>query len=403
MKTKTKLTEIGEIPEDWEVARLVNIITFVKGKKAEKLNGSENGLPYLSTEYLRNNKAPELVKITNNIILANDGDLILLWDGSNAGEFFIGKKGVLSSTMVKFEFKNNNVDKTFLFYFLKTKEKILSLKTRGTGIPHVDKSVLENLKILLPQFPEQHAIAQVLSAVDEAIQKVNEIIAKTERLKRGLLHRFFKKEHENEKFVQLSTIFDVENGTTPSTREKKYWDGATINWITPVDLGKLDGKMTIEESERKISHIALKEVNLTLLPKGTIILSTRAPVGHLAILKKESTFNQGCKGLVPKNASKINVHYYGYYLLMEKYNLQNKAGQSTFKELSTTLLKKFEVPEININKQNNIVKILSTVDQKLALEDKKKEKLERVKKGLMSDLLTGRKRVNIEKILVVEK
>jgi restriction endonuclease S subunit len=99
----------------------------------------------------------------------------------------------------------------------------------------------------------------------------------------------------------------------------------------------LDGKITIEESERKISEIALNEVNLTLMPKQSIVLSTRAPVGYLVVITKESTFNQGCKGLIPKDINKVNPYYYCYYLSSKKYMLQNKAGQSTFKELSTKL------------------------------------------------------------------
>lgn len=193
--TQTKRIAIGKIPQDWKVVKLSTITEYIKGKKPEEMIEvfKEGYLPYLSTDYLRSNRKTKFAKISKNTILADEGDLILLWDGSNAGEIFVSKRGILSSTMVKILLKKENTNQKFLFYLLKIKERYLSLQTRGTGIPHVDKNVLENLKIHLPPLSEQKAIARILSTADEAIQKSDEIIVKTEKLKRGLMQELFTK------------------------------------------------------------------------------------------------------------------------------------------------------------------------------------------------------------------
>lgn len=186
----TKQTPIGRIPEEWELVRLGDAIEFVKGRKPEEMNEKfqEGYIPYLSTEYLRNNEIPKFAKPSSGTIIVNEGNLILLWDGSNAGEFFVGKAGVLSSTMVKIQPKKENVYQRFLFYLLKTKENYLRGLTRGTGIPHVDKNVLESLQIPLPPLPEQQKIAEILGTVDKKLELERKRKEKLERIKKGLMN-----------------------------------------------------------------------------------------------------------------------------------------------------------------------------------------------------------------------
>lgn len=175
------------VPEDWEVVRIGDFIKYIKGKKPavmvdEELEGY---YPYLSTEYLRDGIASKFVKITNKEIIVNENDILLLWDGSNAGEIFLGKKGILSSTMVKLEQKNKIMDDLYLFYSLKLKESFLKSQTKGTGIPHVDKKIFENIKIPLPPLEEQKQIAKILSDFDNLIGTINKQIEVLNKAKRG--------------------------------------------------------------------------------------------------------------------------------------------------------------------------------------------------------------------------
>jgi type I restriction enzyme S subunit len=184
-----KDTEIGRIPKEWGVVKLKNLFTYIKGKKPEEITEEYKGnyLPYLSTEYLRENEITKFVKPSQNTILVNEGDLILLWDGSNAGEFFLGKRGVLSSTMVKIKQKEQKYNQNFLFYLLKTKESFLKKHTRGTGIPHVDGAVLNSIIIPCPSLLEQEKIAEFLSTVDKKLEIERNEKAKLEKIKQAMM------------------------------------------------------------------------------------------------------------------------------------------------------------------------------------------------------------------------
>jgi type I restriction enzyme S subunit len=187
---------------------------------------------------------------------------------------------------------------------------------------------------------------------------------------------------------KVGALFKVETGTTPSTKRFDYWNGGNINWFTPMDLSKLNERILIKESERKITPKALKECNLTILPKGSIILSTRAPVGYVAVLEKEGTFNQGCKGLIPKDKEKVNSRFYAYYLWFKNRKLQHLSGGSTFKELSKHILENLKVPLPPFFEQYGIVEVLFSFDLAIHKVNEAIIQAECLKKGLMQQLLT---------------
>jgi type I restriction enzyme S subunit len=194
--------------------------------------------------------------------------------------------------------------------------------------------------------------------------------------------------------VKISDLFTVETGTTPSTKQREYWNNGNIDWFTPADFSELNNEIYVRNCKRKITEKGLKETSLTLMPKGSIILSTRAPVGYAAVLKKKGTFNQGCKGLIPKNFNEVSSEFYCYYLLSEKQALQNLSGGSTFIELSKKWLENFNIPLLPLEEQKSIALILSTVDDAIEKADEGIAKTEKLKKGLMQELLTkgiGRK------------
>lgn len=178
-----KKTEIGEIPNDWEIKVLEKIIIEIKkGIKPKKnQNQSKNLLPYLSAEYLRGETNETDYFPENSGVIVSEEEVIVLWDGSNAGEIFRGMPGILSSTMAKLT-PNRDTNPLFLFYQLKIREDEFKDTTTGTGIPHVDKQNLLLKEIIYPPPPEQSRIATVLSWFDDLIEnkkKQNEILEKT--------------------------------------------------------------------------------------------------------------------------------------------------------------------------------------------------------------------------------
>ncbi len=139
----------------------------------------------------------------------------------------------------------------------------------------------------------------------------------------------------------------------------------------------------------------MNETSLTIMPKGSIIVSTRAPVGYSAVLDEPATFNQGCKGLIPKT-ERVCSEFYCYYLSSRKQLLENLSSGSTFKELSKKRLQDLLVPVPSFSEQREIAEVLLTIDKKIEIELSERTALERIKRGLMELLLTGRIRVEVD-------
>ncbi|WP_214021458.1 restriction endonuclease subunit S [Methanoculleus sp.] len=185
----------------------------------------------------------------------------------------------------------------------------------------------------------------------------------------------------------VSDLFHVVTGTTPSTSSPEYWEDGTLLWITPTDLSTNNGQLYIFNCERKITDSAVRDYNLNRLPVGSIIVSTRAPVGYVALNRKVAYINQGCKGLIPKeNVSGTEV-YYSYYLKSRTSELTRVSGGSTFKELSKQSLESFPIPIPQNNERRRIATILSAVDAAITATDEVIAKTEELKRGLMQVLL----------------
>jgi len=165
------------------------------------------------------------------------------------------------------------------------------------------------------------------------------------------------------KVMQLRRIARVVGGSTPKTSHEDYWDG-NISWYTPEDLGKCHSKF-IESSKRKITKMGYKSCGTELIPRNSLILSTRAPIGHLALLKNNSCFNQGCKGLSFKK--NLVSSYYYYHLSSVRSVLEARGQGSTFIELNTLNLKSFFVLCPDFKTQKRIANFL---DKKTAKIDK---------------------------------
>ena len=185
---------------------------------------------------------------------------------------------------------------------------------------------------------------------------------------------------------EISTYFQIITGTTPSTSEVKYWNSGTNIWITPTDLSANNGAVFINRSERKITNEAVMASGLKRIPKGSILLSTRAPVGHVAISDEDVYINQGCKGLVPSK-SQSDPFYYYFYLLSQKNLLNRFSGGSTFNELSKKTLEKLNIPIPPLNESNPIGKILFCLEEAITTTEAIIARTEELKRGFMQVLL----------------
>lgn len=177
----------------------------------------------------------------------------------------------------------------------------------------------------------------------------------------------------------IQDIGEIISGGTPKTKELSYWDG-DISWITPKDLSNFNERY-IEVGERSITEEGLNNSSAKLLPKGTVLFSSRAPIGYVAIANKEVCTNQGFKNIVcNKN---ISHNEFIYYMMKHKKNdIESIAGGSTFKEVSGKVIKEFKLPIPPIEEQKAIAKILSDLDNKIEVNNKINQILEEMAQSI---------------------
>ncbi len=157
---------------------------------------------------------------------------------------------------------------------------------------------------------------------------------------------------------KLNKIVKIINGSTPSTSNSEYWDG-DINWITPKDMS-LQMKRYISKGERNITQKGYDSCSTTLVPKGTILLTSRAPIGYISIAQNELCTNQGFKSLVC--GDKVLPLFMYYWLSTKVDFLKSIANGATFKELSKQSLENVEIDLPNLETQQHIVDTIGSVD-----------------------------------------
>lgn len=161
----------------------------------------------------------------------------------------------------------------------------------------------------------------------------------------------------------ISDLGEVVGGATPSTKKPENYENGKISWITPKDLSTLSGRYIIR-GERNITETGLNSCSAKLLPPKTILFSSRAPIGYIAIAANEMSTNQGFKSVVP-NADTDYMFLY-YLLIFNKDNIENMGSGTTFKEVSGNTMKsiKVRVP-VDKEEQHRIGAILSALDDKI--------------------------------------
>ena len=166
--------------------------------------------------------------------------------------------------------------------------------------------------------------------------------------------------------VKISDIGEVIGGSTPSTKNPVNYDG-NIAWITPKDLAGYN-KIFISKGERNITEAGYKSCSTKMLPKNSILFSSRAPIGYVAITANELCTNQGFKSIVPNE--KVDYRFLYYLLKYNKDYIASKGSGSTFKEISGTVMKNVEllIPS-QILDQRKIAKILFDIDKKIELNN----------------------------------
>lgn len=391
------------------------ITNYIKGKTPKVLLSTEeaDSLPYLSPDYLRGVDVPEFyAKQDSKSIVIDDGEVIVLWDGSNAGEILISKKGVLASTMTMLQIDETQIDKAYFGYSFQNLEYILKAKTAGSGIPHADKGVVSKLEFYKPSLPEQSAIAAMLSKVDEAIASVQAGISAAERLKKSLMQNLLTGRMKPDGTLRKEDEFylDEKFGRVP-----KGWEVKKLKDIADIQRGKFghrprnderfyNGEYPFVQTNDVVESVFyLKKASQTLnelgisvskfFPSGTIIMTIAANIGFVAITNYKVYFPDSLIG-INANEQIILSTYLLLQLMGYKNILDAQATESAQKNINYSNLFPLLIPyPTDKQEQKQIVERIKKVFDTIENKQKKIAVLEKLKKSLMQNLLTGRVRV----------
>jgi type I restriction enzyme S subunit len=401
-----KETEIGLIPEDWEVVRLGEVAEIYDNKRvplSESIRKNMKGIyPYCG--------ANGIIDYVNDYIF--DGEYVLVAeDGGRYGKFentayiMNGKFWVNNHAHILQAKVGISINRFILYWFIYAD---ISQYVAGTTRQKLTLSTLKSIPIPLPPLEEQKAIADILSIVQNAIEKTEKVINATKQLKKSMMKHLFTygavaveeidkvKLKESEiglipehwEVVRLGDIVNFKIGRTPPRKNKDYWTNGKYYWVSISDMRN----PYINNTSEMVSEKAHKEIfREKLAPAGTLLMSFKLTIGRTAILNVDAYHNEAIISIYPKE-NKVLKEFLFYYLPAVDYsNLQDKAIKGN--TLNTSKLIKIQIPLPPLDEQQKIANILTTIDQKIQAEEKKKQALQKLFKTLLQQLMTGKIRV----------
>ena len=188
---------------------------------------------------------------------------------------------------------------------------------------------------------------------------------------------------EEWKEYKLHEIGRIVGGATPPTKDSANYDGE-ISWITPKDLSNFTGRY-IQKGERSITQKGFESSSCQILPKGSILFSSRAPIGYIAIAANELCTNQGFKSIIPDNNLVNNLFLY-YLLKYNKEEIEGLGSGTTFKEVSAKVMQNFDIKIPSIQTQKKIADILSSLDDKIEVNKRINDNLEQQAQALFNEM-----------------
>jgi len=417
---KYKNTPIGKIPVDWEVVRLRNIASkFYNGGTPDTKNKSywDGNIPWITgadfegqkVKYIRRYITEEgVINSATNVV--PKGNLLIV-TRTGVGKLAIAPFDIaISQDITGVILDSEKALTEFIYWYLEFNASKLKLMIQGTSINGLLREDLETISFPLPPHPEQKKIAEILTTLDEAIEKTDQIIEKTKEVKKGLMqklltrgigHKKFKKTEIGEipvewEVARLGAVADLKNGINFS-KEQKCERG-----ILTIDV------LNMYSTSVFINSTNLYRINIDLRNKEDYILKEGDILFVRSSLKKEGigwaslfkSFNEPATycGFIIRariHNKKLTPGFLIYFLRSNRVRerLISGAGQVAITNISQATLRNFDIVIPSLSEQKQIAEILSSVDEEIDKETNRQEQLELLKKGLMQVLLTGKIRV----------
>ena len=233
------------------------------------------------------------------------------------------------------------LDADFLYYLLTQPTLVEALhaiaEQSTSAYPSIKPSDIEDLEMEIPDLATQKKIADVLGSLDKKIAQNTEVNENLERQVQAYFQELFVENADPAWTLgAISDLGTVVGGSTPSKSKPEYYTEDGIAWITPKDLSINKAKF-ISHGENDITELGLKNSSASIMPEGTVLFSSRAPIGYIAIASGEVTTNQGFKSVVPK--PEIGTAYVYCFLKHNLPVIEGMASGSTFKEVSGSTMK----------------------------------------------------------------
>lgn len=301
--------------------------------------------------------------------------------------FYNNEKCILGKSACYFNLKDN-VDKNFVYYTFLTDDfqsHLLNIAT-GTTIQNVPLKGLRESIILLPPLDEQKRIASILSSLDDKIDLLHRENVTLEAMAETLFRQWFIEEaKEDWEEGKLDDILSVKGGTTPSTKESRFWNG-NIAWTSPRDVTTLKG-VYLFKTEKTITEDGLREISSGLLPKGTLLMSSRAPVGVLAISEIPVAVNQGYIAILDNKGYAKEFIYLWLKLNMDL--VHSYSNGSTFMEISKSTFKSLELQIPSIKEVERFVNGIKPIFEKIRNNEKHIQTLIQTRDSLIPKLMSN--------------
>ena len=416
VKAGYKQTEIGVIPEDWKLVQLSEIGECLIGLTYSPQQVRSSGTLVLRSSNIQNDKLnfKDNVFVDAEIpdrIMAREGDILICV--RNGSRNLIGKAALLDKrtsgmTFGAFMSVLRSEICGYLIHLLQSEIVKRQISEHlGATINQITNASLNSFRAPIPPLPEQQAIAQALSDVDQLIASLDQLIEKRSALKTATMQQLltgktrlkgFGGDNRNRykatevglipedwQVLQVRQLGEVVTGGTPSTSIADYW-GSDHPWITPTDINK---QRDMTSSIRMLSDKGLRTVRQ--LPANSILVTCIASIGKNAILRKLGACNQQINAVIPNKDQSVEFLYY----LFEagKATLLSNAGMTATSIVSKSVFKKIKFAIPSLTEQIRISEVLSDVDAELADLEQRRDKTIALKQGMMQELLTGRTRL----------
>lgn len=372
--------------------RAKNSELVAEGIPFARAGNINNGLHFLEADHL---PSSYLVLVGDKVSQA--GDTVFTSKGT------VGRFAFVKSAADKFIYspqlcfwrslKPDELEPRYLYYWMHGREflgQVEGTKGQTDMADYVNLADQRKMVITLPPIHEQRAIAAVLSAVDDKIDLLHRQNKTLKAMAETMFRQWFVEEaDEIWESSTVGVVLTVKAGTTPSTSEPSFWDGA-IPWSTPRDLSN-QRSVYLFDTNRKITPLGLAQIGSGLLPAGTVLLSSRAPIGYLAIADIPVAINQGYIAIICDDGIS---NYYVYLWCWHQMDVIKSAGNgSTFEEISKSSFKAltFQVPAAS--KIEAFDGIAMPIFEKLRTNERQILNLEMLHDTLLPKLISGEVRV----------